>query len=102
MKGWLEPGELLILSYGLGIYNIKCVGDLDIDDTRLKYLEIDEILKVAEERYVAISKTGKMPSHMEIAIQETSDFRQDERFVVNNGSKKMRDRFFLLHTVSTV
>jgi len=102
MKGWLEPGELLILSYGLGVYNIKSASEIESDDLRLEYLGIDDIIQTGEYTYVAISVKGHIPSRMEISIQETSEFREDEKFVLNNGSKKMRDRFFLLHNMSTI
>ena len=102
MKSLLEPHEVLILSYGLGLYRLSSLDDLNPESKCLEGLGISEVLRTSDTTYVAISGVGKLPSHMELAIHQTPEFKSDEQFVILHGSKAMKDRFFKLHELTTI
>jgi hypothetical protein len=102
IKGMMENGEILALSYGMGIYRITSIDNLTLESKSLSYLQISDLLKTGEDTYIGISRVGHIPSHIELSIQETEEFRQDEKYAISNGSEAIRNRFYELHRVSVV
>ena len=100
MKTMLNDDELLILSYGMGVYRVNSLKPLTKDSPTCIMLGVIDILQVNEDRYIVISNRGHLPSHMELAIQETEDFKQDEAFAIKHGSDLIKERFYHLHRTS--
>ena len=92
----MEPGEYLILSYGLGVYRITCVSDLNPEHELFKSLQITNFHKV-EDHYIGLSDIGLEPSLYEISMQETSEYKDDEIDIIKNGPQCFKDRFYQLH-----
>lgn len=100
IRGLLNPDEILILSYGLGLYRITSAAkELQIDDS-LKALGIFDLFKVKDGVYVAISNRGHIPNHIESAIQDTEEFQEDRKAVIEEGPQNMKDRFYELHMMT--
>lgn len=97
----LAGAELLVLSYGLGVYRIVTNADnLDIKDPRLEELEVSMIHKTEEGHFVAISRKGKVPSHLEAAMHDTEEFIADQKSVISTGPEEMKDRFYHLYQMT--
>lgn len=101
IKMMMEGEELLILSYGLGIYRITTNSEtLDIKDPRLEELEVSMLHKTESGHFVAICRKGKIPSHLEAAMHDTEEFIQDQKSVISNGPEEMKDRFYHLYQMT--
>ena len=96
-KSMLEPCEVLLLSYGLGLYRITSLDNLDVELEPLKSLGIKEIIKSGDVTYLALSLEGVEPSKYELSIQDTDEFISDERFIMSTNLKSFKDRFYQLH-----
>lgn len=97
MISLMESEEILILSYGLGVYRFSSPKKLTLDNDSLKSFGITDLLGVDEGVYVGISNVGKYPSKLEQSLQETDEFLSDQKSVMNSKNQRMKDRFYELH-----
>lgn len=97
VKSMLENGEVLILSYGMGLYRILSLDDLSLENNALNTLKIVYLLKTGENSYIGMANEGHFPSLLERKIHQTDEFLEDQKFAMINGSQLIKDRFYELY-----
>jgi hypothetical protein len=97
MINLMESGEVLLLSYGMGLYRITSTSDIDTENEYFKHLGIYEIFKTGEGTWVGIAYIGHAPSKLELAIHQTEEFLEDQKQVMQRGPQSIKDRFYDLY-----
>lgn len=95
MKSMMMSGEILLLSYGFGVFRITSIDDISLDNEALSGMGFVELSKIGDGVYVGLTDNGHIPSKMEMAIHQTEEFISDKEFVVKFGSDKLKNRFKL-------
>ena len=99
MKGMLDVGEVLILSYGLGIYRLVSPTLLKKESETLAYMGFSELEHLGEGVHIGITNVVHLPSKLEIQTHDTDEFLKDRAMVMGLDNQKIKDRFYELHKI---